>query len=534
MKRKKKNRKKRKKRPLSERAPTSYLSKTKWSIGAVLLLFLFSLFLNVLGSNWGGGNPDENYCVAAHIKYPQKSMGNRFYPTFYMYMLRVFIIEGARSLYPGRSNIIYERWGRRMTAILGALSCVFVFFIGRNLLNTTCGFIASLILASSPIFSNLSHYMTVDIPAVFWITAGLCLLSFLRPNSKIPLFALLGAIFGLSTATKYTALLSLFAPFVLILRWLFLKSISPLRALTISLTIIFTFIVFFILGNPIVVANPPEFIRQLRIIATEQRVLAGRNLPLGYRIIPVNLSKAFVIPPFIFVFILLTSLFLLFRHRSVSKDIRLWIVALLIVQYLAMGNSRFNPLRYSLPFLPIVALVITSGGLYLFSFIREKVGQPAFLVFLLFLLMIVNSTWQSLANDFALMRDPRMQAEVFFFRHIPRGINVACLKHMKWTYPRLELLGYHLIDLRPILHSSEDVVSELKRRNVPCILYSDFSLWEANAKEKEFYQKLRKKLIPEYALMASFKPVGFLGRAPRYAEYVLQKIEIYALLKRRP
>ena len=129
MKRKKKNRKKRKKRPLSERAPTSYLSKTKWTIGAVLLLFFFSLFLNVLGSNWGGGNPDENYCVAAHIKYPQKSMVNRLYPTFYMYMLRVFIIEGARSLYPGRSNIIYERWGRRMTAILGALSCVFVFFM---------------------------------------------------------------------------------------------------------------------------------------------------------------------------------------------------------------------------------------------------------------------------------------------------------------------------------------------------------------------------------------------------------------------
>ena len=82
--------------------------------------------------------------------------------------------RGAPSPDPPLSAFPYFWWGRFIAAVIGGLSVLIVYAIGRRLYNPGAGLWAAFFLCISPLHVKDSHYAEVDVPVTF-----MCLLAFL-------------------------------------------------------------------------------------------------------------------------------------------------------------------------------------------------------------------------------------------------------------------------------------------------------------------------------------------------------------------
>ena len=110
--------------------------------------------------------------------------------------------ENIREVYAYPYPGIYLT-GRMLTAILGALTVVVVYLIGRRLMNRQGGLVAALLLTFFPLHVVYSHFIRTDVPVTLFVT--LSFLFALRVlEDGIPRdYALAGLLAGLSGSTKY-------------------------------------------------------------------------------------------------------------------------------------------------------------------------------------------------------------------------------------------------------------------------------------------------------------------------------------------
>jgi 4-amino-4-deoxy-L-arabinose transferase-like glycosyltransferase len=104
-------------------------------------------------------------------------------------------------------------WGRLLTALLGTLTVVLTWRIGRRI-GVVTGLLAAAFLAVQPLHVRESHFVLTDVPMTFFVT--LTMLASIRASESPSLrsFALAGAAAGLAAATKYTGGLVLLVPLV--------------------------------------------------------------------------------------------------------------------------------------------------------------------------------------------------------------------------------------------------------------------------------------------------------------------------------
>ena len=122
-------------------------------------------------------------------------------------------IEEVISTFP---RLVYLE-GRAITALFGVGSVILVYFIAKKLFNKWVGLGSALFLAVSPFHVRDSHYITTDIPFLFFLLLALLFTIKLIEKSTWKWYLLTGLVIGLSSTIRYFPLALLPYPLALIL-----------------------------------------------------------------------------------------------------------------------------------------------------------------------------------------------------------------------------------------------------------------------------------------------------------------------------
>ncbi len=199
----------------------------------LLCVLLLALTLRVLGLNWGlpsaahyfSYHPDETV-VLETSSVTMNVFAGHLLPHFYNYgSLQLYLVCFANTLaalfggveiVPKALSAWYPQWakmhliGRCLTVGMGVGTVCATYALGARLWDRRAGLAAALLLAVMPLHVQHSHFLTVDVPATFWVMLSLVWSARLATDDPRPLRAALfaGLFAGLATATKYNMALA--------------------------------------------------------------------------------------------------------------------------------------------------------------------------------------------------------------------------------------------------------------------------------------------------------------------------------------
>jgi 4-amino-4-deoxy-L-arabinose transferase-like glycosyltransferase len=241
---------------------------------------------------------------------------------------------------------------RLVTAVLGAVTCLFLFGAGRLLYGGTAGIIAATLYALTPLPVQHGHFATVDVPATFWIAGALYFAArHLSETERRPrdLFWC-GLWSGLAAATKYNAGLVLFAG---IAAWWLGQPRTGVKSVA---GLIGGAALGFVVGCPGIFLNPAKLLADLQFEANHAREGHGNvfvDTPSGFIYhITHNLAWGMGWP---LVLAMLAGIaYALYRRRP--GDLLLFAFAL--PYYILIGLAALKFARYTLPLFPPLLLLI--------------------------------------------------------------------------------------------------------------------------------------------------------------------------------
>jgi 4-amino-4-deoxy-L-arabinose transferase-like glycosyltransferase len=188
------------------------------------LLFLLAFGLRAWGTRFGLPeyfyHPDEHAIVdraTAILKTGDYNPHWFNYPSTYIYIqaltyIPYFLISAARGFgdrIPSFTPYGFYFAGRLMTALVGALTVLLVYVLGRRMFDRKTGLISSLLLTFSLLHAVHSHYVTADVPVAFLIILSF-LFSYLAMDKGATKYYILAGLFaGLATSTKYPAFIAI-------------------------------------------------------------------------------------------------------------------------------------------------------------------------------------------------------------------------------------------------------------------------------------------------------------------------------------
>ncbi len=203
---------------------------TKFAASPLSLLgtLLLALALRVWGITWGlpsathyfSYHPDESV-VLETSSVTMNVFTGRLLPHSYHYgSLQFYLVCFANTLaalfggvdiVPKNFTVWYPQWakmyliGRTLTVGMGVGTVWATYAVGARLWGNRAGLVAGLLLAVTPLHVQHSHFLTVDVPATFWVMLSLLWSVRLATDDPKPLrAALLAGVFaGLAAATKY-------------------------------------------------------------------------------------------------------------------------------------------------------------------------------------------------------------------------------------------------------------------------------------------------------------------------------------------
>ena len=181
--------------------------RTEWLIlASILVIGALFRFYNL---NWDQGHyfhPDERNIAVAVGKIRFFSQMN---PDFFAYgSVPVYLYRSAADIVVkitgdvdwtrdwGKINLI----GRHFSALFSTITVLLVYLLTRKILIPTAALVAAWVTATTPILIQQAHFSVTESMLAFWVV----LLTYLTVQRKNPI--ILGCMFGLSVATKMSAL----------------------------------------------------------------------------------------------------------------------------------------------------------------------------------------------------------------------------------------------------------------------------------------------------------------------------------------
>jgi hypothetical protein len=292
--------------------------------------------------------------------------GGQFLPHFYNYgslqLVLINIAVSISSAYIHTTFIIATLRldylvGRLLTAVMGTATVWVVWALGRRLYGSLTGFFAALFLALMPLHVQHSHFMTVDVPAAFWVTLTLlwCAKSH-TDNARLRALLVAGCFAGFAAATKYNCALVLLPLFLVAL----IKpeneaetSQKPSRPVGMIWAFAAALVAYLIACPGTVLENgifARDFLFEARHVATQQE-LWFQDTGIGwFYIVERNLADGLGWP------LLLTAIVgavYCCRKRSFGDLLTL---SFTLPYYLVVGAAVSRYARYEVPLLPFLAL----------------------------------------------------------------------------------------------------------------------------------------------------------------------------------
>ena len=335
--------------------------------------------------------------------------------------------------------------GRVIVVVFGAASAVVVYRCGRDYYNQRTGVVAGLVLGVLPLTTVHMHYMTGDIPMLFFAALGLyfCLRSGLSPRARWPVLA--GIALGLAMSAKYKAVIlvplipaaavlqrlgrgrSFGSSLVKAVRWPVLVGMALAAAVFLAL-------------NPSVVLDFAQFWRVFSGEVTSIATNVGAETQAGTlaKDLPGMLERAFASPAWI----VMQSVGVLPLVLAVAAGVigivwrtprDLLPAGGLAIVYLTMGVLGTVYARHLMPLVPLVALLSARCLFTAWNQIRQPRLQ-AFLTVALGVLLLAPPLWKSVAYcRLFSAKDVRLDAAQWIRTCVPEG-SVIGMPESPWQY----------------------------------------------------------------------------------------------------
>jgi len=343
----------------------------------------------------------------------------------------------------------------RLVAFVSALGAITVLFLlGRKLFDTWTGRLAATILAVLPGFVINSHYFKTDVPMTFWmLTTMLAAYKLIESGSARYLF-LLGLLVGYTATVKYSGGLMLLVGVVAIAMASrkFHKRFSWLSYLVcVGLG--------FALGEPPALrpGNWGEIIKALRWVGGLNRLGVPYHVgrPPAWIDYPLNVMPFSMTAPML----IAAAVALLWAVAGCVLTRKRWellpILTFLVVYYPLLALDNWRLVRYTVPLLPIAALLVAAlirdlreGGVLGKAFVAA--GYAIIAYAFLFSFSYVRVMGQV---------DPRIQATRWIKEHLPGDLPIPLVPATNLDNAQLQMIGYQKLDVKFNLFDLEKATS---------------------------------------------------------------------------
>ncbi|MCA9391877.1 glycosyltransferase family 39 protein [candidate division WWE3 bacterium] len=439
------------------------ISTAKLTTILLLLIVGLALGLRLFGVNWDQGHalhPDERAIVLATIPLSLDDPN----PDFYNYgHLPIYTLKASSWLvgkispeYAGYPGILIV--GRMLSALFDTFTVCVIFLIGRKLKDEKLGLLAAFMYAIAVFPIQNAHFFIVDPILNLWITTSLLVAMHALERPTIKHYLLLGLLSGLAAATKFTGVLTLTIPFIV----LCIELVRSVRSREITITrlagltgsgifVLLTATTIFFVTQPFVLLNlatfwdkislqltmnsdPTIFPYTIQFINTTpylhplQGILVwGLGLPLGI----------ICVLGFIYV------LYLLYRYR----DIKLMVTLLFgLIFFAILGRSAVKYMRY---YLPLYALLSIFGAV-LIRDLTAAVKNKTMRMIVLSTTLIVGSCWTIMFMRIYQTPNTRVAATDWINQNLPYNSTILT-EHWDDVIPLQNLNGFSISQLEVYL-----------------------------------------------------------------------------------
>lgn len=530
--------------------PTRYL---------LITIFLIALFLRFLGVHPGfpANHPDEptiygsvkQLILHGKLKPVLYSYGGLLYELYSLVTILIFIplsfliflfshlkvilLEGIVGLLGSYrysqlltgSNFLY--WARYLTAILGALSVVVVYLLGKKMFNKFVGLLAAFLLAINYRHVVSSVFVLADAPVSFFTLLSVLLSFNLVKNPSTRSYLLAGLGLALALSVKY---------FIYVIPVFFLCHIisvfskknttfnKKISSLTISKKLflaLFLFIVSFFVINPFILLDSRNFLIEYSYDSQRFGVTSPVSILLHYNyhrsLVGLYYLIRYGIGDLLSVAIIVGFIYSILRRFKNTLILSSVIIPFLIVFLVIAAPSSA---RYYTAIIPLLLLFPSYLIIDTLRFIKSKV-----LKVLLVVLIVLVLASSSIKNSFLTslyFASPQNQtlATKWLEGNLPKESTVAV------SAVELPLTkNIKEIDINPVGSTTLMAMEELKGNNAQWIVISSFYTSIANSqawinsdlvKEMFFNDDLFWKLINNTYISLALNDIG----AYRVKEFV--------------
>lgn len=343
-------------------------------------------------------------------------------------------LAGARA---GRWTTLAETdtrdfyaWSRRLTALLGVVTILLVYVIGRRW-GERHALLAAGLMTVMPPHVRASHYVLVDVPLVFFVTLAALLALRAGERARLADFCWAGFVAGLAASLRLSGSLALLLP--LLAAWMTLEA-SPSR-LRCALASLAAAVAGFVLGLPMSVLDPPGFLNAVAALAAPAGTVPtafGWMLGLAY----LRDSMGWPALTLALVGLVMGAV------RAIKGPGRLrWTIAVVVpVLFLQLfASSSGSEPRSILPALPFTCLLaasaVVSGVSLLRRFDIPRTPRTALIAGLTVAALVLPSI-RAIDVDRRLgQRTTLEQAYDWIMREVPPGASIAVGARDLWLPP---------------------------------------------------------------------------------------------------
>lgn len=436
-------------------------------------ILLFGFYLRTFNINWDSNysfHPDERaialFTIPLEIPLTAQdffSSQSSFNPHFFAYgnfpiYLLFFFVSAVEHLDPtigyyGKINLL----GRLLSSLADTGTILVLFLLGKKIFSNNVGLLASLFYAIAVLPIQLSHFYAVDTLLTFFMisTLYIIILLLLKPSYKKTCF--LGLIFGLSLATKISALsivpIVALGIFLMAMkkfhnsekRGIHLKKLLITLSCHLALVVLCSVIVFFV-TQPYALIDFGEFVKQTQ--AQSQMTKSAFTFPYTLQyvgIIPYyyELQQVFLwgYGPILTTLALFGFMHLISRIFKMSEKKNfpsIIIISYFFIYFLLVGSFKVGWMRYMLPLYPILAIF---SSIFVVNVLRPQLEKhihkkSRVLVdkLVLILLLLLPLLWTFSFISIYQKKNTRLVATEWIHSHIPIG-SVLAIEHWDDALP---------------------------------------------------------------------------------------------------
>ena len=481
------------------------------SVLAIIAVIILAAALRIWGIGWGlptaqhffSYHPDETIVLLSAMKV--NFFAGQFDPGFYNYgSLYIFLVSLSVLMSVGfglinlPSGDIFSAIGEfaklymagRVVALaLGIATVYLVYLLGKRAYGRGVGLLAALFMAVMPLHVMHSKFLAVDVPATFFVVMALIFAVRITEGLKLRDYLLAGLFAGLAAGTKYNAGLVILSPIVAHLATD--KARPQFRILSPKLVAIpIMAAAGFLIGTPGAVLNFGKFMQDF--------LYEVGHAGSGHGLVFVETAPAFIyhfnhslwvgmgLP-----LLVLATIGLIYaaRKRTASDLI---LLVFLIAYYAVIGAAQVKFARYTMPLLPVLAILAARISMDTINRLREGRMFARFVGYIAVLLLVLVTAYTlvfSLSIDrMYASADTRDRAAAWVQKNVKPGASIG-LPTIPWFYtPPLDPY-FGLLD-------SRDRYKQVEEFTDYALVVNEDREWSAGFLEQE---------SPDYVILSEFE-----------------------------